>query len=105
MTPDAGQIELNFTVDAARHADKELRSLLGWLRRDLRDREVNLKSPLGVDDQLGALAEVLSVLVPGGAGAALATSLGAWLTSRRSEITITARRADGAAIRIERKGG
>jgi hypothetical protein len=49
---------------------------------------------------MGVVSELISVLGPGGAGAALAGSLMAWLKTRRPGLTMVVQRADGARYEL-----
>lgn len=76
----------------------ELVDLLEWFRHDdvLRGR-VGLPPARIGDGQTGALSSVLMVTVgAGGFATALVSSLTAWLTHRRSDVTITITRGDTA---------
>jgi hypothetical protein len=82
----------------------EVRSLLGWLRREdgLRGR-VDLKHvDPPVDGQMGSVLDVLTVaLGSGGAGAVLAGSLSTWLTSRRPDVRVTITGRHGREIEVD----
>lgn len=74
----------------------ELVQLLDWFRHDdaLRGR-VSTPPPRIRDGQMGDLYDVLMVAVgAGGLAPALTRSLTAWLTHRRSDVTITLTRGD-----------
>ncbi|WUA12113.1 hypothetical protein OG225_26425 [Nocardia sp. NBC_01377] len=78
---------------------EELAELAEWIRRD--DNVcgvVTSPRPQIRDGRMGDLYEVSRVAVgSGGIAAALARSWATWLTHLRSDVTITATRADGAS--------
>ncbi|MFB8282659.1 effector-associated constant component EACC1 [Nocardia colli] len=83
----------------------DLVQLLDWFRHDdaLRGR-IRLPLLRIKGDQMGDLYQVLVVAAgSGGMAAALVRSLTTWLTHRRSDITITVTRADGAKVDLDAK--
>ncbi|GAA2734834.1 effector-associated constant component EACC1 [Streptomyces nogalater] len=86
-------------------AADETRSLLTWLTEEggLRGRVTPQESP-PVPGTLGpALDGLLVALGSGGAATGLATSLVAWIRSRRGAVTVKATRTDGACVEISAK--
>jgi hypothetical protein len=97
MSEPNGQLTIHTTG-----SPDELLQLLEWFRRDdaLRGR-VSLPPSRIRDGQMGDLYDVLIVAVgAGGLAPALTRSLTAWLTHRRSDITITLTRSDGTAVTL-----
>lgn len=86
-------------------ASDETRSLHAWLADDEELRGLaRLAGGAAQPGTLGPAAETLAVaLGPGGATAALATALVAWLRHRTSDVTITARGNDGRELRLSAK--
>ncbi len=82
----------------------DLRSLVGWLRREdrLRGRVSFRPGAHPVDGEMGGVAEVLSVAFgAGGAGAVLAGSLSTWLANRRADLKVTVTARDGAKVELD----
>ena len=79
--------------------------LADWFGRDDDLRGVvSVPRPRISEGRMGDLYDVLMVAVgSGGVAAALARSLTTWLTHRRSDITITITRADGASYELDAK--
>ena len=74
-----------------------LPSLADWLNSEdaLRGR-VRVIRPAPEPGKMGTAVELLSVaLGSGGAGAVLVRSISAWLTQRRSEVSVSLKDADG----------
>lgn len=86
-------------------APEYLRSLADWLNREeaLRGR-VRAVRPAAEPGRMGAAIELLSVaLGSGGAGAVLVRSISAWLTQRRSEVSVSLKDADGREFQFSAK--
>lgn len=80
----------------------ELTGLTSWLQgeRELRGRVELLRKPPG-PEELGGAFELLTVAVSsGGAAAALAKSLPAWLASRRRQVTLKVTASDGRTVEL-----
>ncbi|MFE2317511.1 hypothetical protein ACFXC8_31135 [Streptomyces sp. NPDC059441] len=83
----------------------EFASLLQWLRseRDLHGR-VHARRRAPQQEELGGAFELISVAVgSGGIASAFVTSLGSWLSSRRTEQTVSVT-LDGKSVQIMRNG-
>ena len=82
----------------------ELESLSTWLIGVAALRgAVRLRSPRHAGE-MGGVADVLVVaLGSGGAITALAASLGTWLVTRRSHLTIKVTNADGTSVELDVK--
>lgn len=81
----------------------EFASLWEWLRV-----EPHLRGHLGVEPalpgeaEMGAIADVLTVVLgSGGAGAVLASSLNIWLRQRRADVTIVVSTLGGRTVQLE----
>ncbi|MFC5265818.1 hypothetical protein ACFPJ1_27210 [Kribbella qitaiheensis] len=86
---------------SAGDADRELRSLLDWMRRErVPEVTVRRENPLPAEGEMGALSDALTVLGPGGAGAAVAGAIMAWLRTRRPGLKLVVRRSDGDEYEI-----
>ncbi|MGI5454328.1 effector-associated constant component EACC1 [Streptomyces sp. CA-249302] len=86
-------------------SDAEVASLLEWLRRerDLQGR-VRAQRRAPKPEELGGSFELISVAVgSGGIATAFVTSLGSWLSSRRTEQSVTVT-LDGKSVQIVRNG-
>lgn len=86
-------------------APEYLRSLTDWLNSEepLRGR-VRAVRPAPEAGTMGAAVELLSVaLGSGGAGAVLVRSISAWLTQRRSEVSVSLKDADGREFKFSAK--
>lgn len=86
-------------------APEYLRSLADWLNSEdaLRGR-VQPVRPAPEPGKMGAAIEILSVaLGSGGAGAVLVRSISAWLTQRRSEVSVSLKDADGREFQFSAK--
>ncbi|MEU2588962.1 hypothetical protein ABZ612_40415 [Streptomyces avermitilis] len=78
-------------------------SLLQWLRTD-RDLQGRVRARRGVLQQgeLGGAFELISVAIgSGGIATAFVTSLGSWLSSRRTEQSVSVT-VDGKSVQITR---
>lgn len=87
---------MNVEVLVAGGGDDALAALAAWLIDDdeLHGRVQVVRGPVG-DTQLGSLPELLTVaLGAGGTGTALAASLRAWLSTRRTSARITVKTRD-----------
>lgn len=83
-------------------APEYLRSLADWLNSEevLRGR-VHPVRRTPEPGELGAAVELLTVaLGSGGAGAVLVRSISAWLSQRRSEVSVSLKDADGREFRF-----
>jgi hypothetical protein len=90
----------SITVSTPDAREATVRSLHDWLTGD-GELAVRLVESPARDGELGAWADSLAVvLAPGGAAAALAGTLVSWLRRRRSDLTITIRRPDGAETEL-----
>jgi Effector Associated Constant Component 1 len=86
-------------------AAEYLRSLADWLNSEaaLHGR-VRAVRPGPEAGKMGAAVELLSVaLGSGGAGAVLVRSISAWLTQRRSEVSVSLKDADGREFKFSSK--
>ncbi|MER7913317.1 hypothetical protein [Streptomyces sp. NPDC096068] len=86
-------------------SDRDFASLLQWLRRerDLQGR-VRTQRLASQPEELGASFELISIAIgSGGIATAFVTSLGSWLTSRRTEQSVTVT-LDGKSVQITRNG-
>jgi hypothetical protein len=86
-------------------AAEDLRSLADWLNSEdaLRGR-VRAVRPAPEAGKMGAAVELLSVaLGSGGAGAVLVRSISAWLSQRRSEVSVSLKDADGREFQFSAK--
>ncbi|MEU3658770.1 hypothetical protein AB0E77_03260 [Streptomyces sp. NPDC032940] len=86
-------------------SDEEFASLLQWLRRerDLQGR-VSSRRRAPKPEELGASFELISVAVgSGGIATAFVTSLGSWLSSRRTEQSVTVT-LEGKSVQVVRNG-
>lgn len=84
---------------------RHLRSLADWLNREeaLRGRVKAVRRVPGTG-KMGAAVELLTVaLGSGGAGAVLVRSISAWLTQRRSEVSVSLKDADGREFTFSSK--
>ncbi|MFJ6688296.1 hypothetical protein [Streptomyces sp. NPDC091294] len=82
---------------------EEFTSLLQWLRkdRDLQGR-VCARRVVPQQEELGGAFELISVAIgSGGIATAFVTSLGSWLSSRRSEQSVSVT-VDGKSVQITR---
>ncbi|MBF4995981.1 hypothetical protein IRT45_02295 [Nocardia sp. BSTN01] len=82
----------------------ELFALSDWFGRDdaLRGRVRQVQVPGPEGHMSGVLLTALAVAVgAGGVGPALAKSLTAWLTHRRSDVKLTLTRSDGTQLKID----
>ncbi|MFJ3794241.1 hypothetical protein [Kitasatospora sp. NPDC090091] len=80
----------------------EVSALWQWLNdeRELRGRVVREPAPIGATE-LGGFADLFTVAVgAGGSGTVLATSLIAWIRTRRTTATVTVE-ADGKRITLD----
>lgn len=78
---------------------EELADLWAWMRveRDLAGMVRPVRRPIS-EGELGGVIDVLAVaLGSGGAVTALASSLTAWLKTRRHDVTVTITTAEGSA--------
>lgn len=82
--------------------ESEARSLADWLFHERpRPGRVEMAPPSEEAGTMGAFSDTLQVaLGAGGAGSVLAGSVAAWLSTRRSNVKMVLRRADGAEISI-----
>lgn len=74
-----------------------------WLRRhpELRDRVALDPGPEPVAGTMGAVGELVSLLLaPGGVSAALAAAVVAWLQNRRGTQTVTITMPDGTQVTV-----
>ncbi|MFF5147543.1 hypothetical protein ACFY6U_48870 [Streptomyces sp. NPDC013157] len=97
-------MELQIRLEAGAPAE-EFTSLLQWLRRE-RDLQgfVRAQRPPTQAEELGSAFELISVAVgSGGIATAFVTSLGSWLSSRRTEQTVSVT-VDGKSVQIVRNG-
>jgi hypothetical protein len=82
---------------------EEFTSLLQWLRRD-RDLQGRVRARRVVphQEELGGAFELISVAIgSGGIATAFVTSLGSWLSSRRSEQSVSVT-VDGKSVQVTR---
>lgn len=93
-----------YTIRTSGGPDELLR-LLDWFRHDDALRGRIGPPPARIrDGQMGDIYDVLVMAVgAGGLAPALTRSLTAWLTHRRSDITVTVQRPDGAAVTFDAK--
>ncbi|MGW8377659.1 hypothetical protein [Streptomyces sp. ODS28] len=87
------------------NGDDELRSLLAWLQWDdaLRS-QVQLEHAPVKSDEMGGLVDALAVaLGSGGVAAALAGSLTAWISQRRSDVKLTVNAPNGRSVEVDAK--
>ncbi|MEU2585245.1 hypothetical protein ABZ612_20250 [Streptomyces avermitilis] len=97
-------MELEIRLPAGGSAE-EFTSLLQWLRseRDLQGR-VSAKRQAPQQEELGGAFELISVAVgSGGIATACVTSLASWLSSRRTEQSVSVT-VDGKSVEIVRNG-
>lgn len=86
-------------------AAEYLRSLADWLNSEeaLRGRVQPVRR-VPEPGKMGTAIELLSVaLGSGGAGAVLVRSISAWLTQRRSEVSVSLKDADGREFQFSAK--
>lgn len=98
------RVELEIRLPAGGSAE-EFTSLLQWLRseRDLQGR-VSAKRQAPQQEELGGAFELISVAVgSGGIATACVTSLASWLSSRRTEQSVSVT-VDGKSVEIVRNG-
>jgi membrane-associated two-gene conflict system component 1 (EACC1) len=83
----------------------DVRSLREWLsdEDELRGR-VRLVEQAPRPGELGSVVDSLAIVLgSGGAGTVLAQALVAWLRSRTSDLTVSLRGSDGAALTVDAK--
>jgi hypothetical protein len=81
--------ELQLRVDGD-DADRHLRALHTWLRREDEFRgRVALRNRPIEDGQMGGALDFLIILVGSGTGVTLARSLSTWLTQNRADVKVT----------------
>lgn len=98
------RVELEIRLGVG-ESDRDFASLLQWLRRerDLQGR-VRTQRLASQPEELGASFELISIAIgSGGIATAFVTSLGSWLTSRRTEQSVTVT-LDGKSVQITRNG-
>lgn len=96
-----GNPELTIRADGG---PDELLALLDWFGHDdvLRGRVHTVSAPAGGGAMSGGVYEALGVaLGAGGIASALAGSLTAWITHRRSDLKLTLTRSDGTRLEID----
>ncbi|WP_147471739.1 effector-associated constant component EACC1 [Nocardia stercoris] len=96
-----GNQELRIRTDGG---PDELLAMLDWLDHDdaLRGRVHPVSAPAGSGAMNGGVYEALGVaLGAGGVASALADSLTAWVTHRRSHLKFTLTRSDGTHLEID----
>lgn len=97
-------MELEIRLEGGASAE-EFTSLLQWLRRerDLQGYVRAQRQPMRAEE-LGGAFELISVAVgSGGIATAFVTSLGSWLSSRRTEQSVSVT-VDGKSVQIIRNG-
>lgn len=89
-----------------RDADAEMRLLLQWLRQEhIPSVKLQLSRPEMAEEKMGAMADAIQIIGPDGAAAAVATAISAWIATRRKELKVRVRRADGSEVEVEQRGG
>jgi hypothetical protein len=99
-------MEARVEVVGAADTHDELASLSRWLgdEAEFRGRVWMVRAPV-TDEQMGGLAELLSVgLASGGALTMLAGSVSVWLKQRRSTLTVKVVNEDGSSQEITAAG-
>lgn len=82
----------------------ELESLLQWMNQEAEYRGRVEFAPAGIGaGELGALQEILLAAIAAGGLDALGQTIGTWLQTRRSEITVKLR-ADGTVREVSASG-
>ncbi|GAA4525320.1 effector-associated constant component EACC1 [Amycolatopsis samaneae] len=83
----------------------DLGSLQDWLGREARLRgRIARERPVPRPGEMGSAAEVLvAALGTGGAVSVLAASLGTWLTTRRSRVTLKITGPGGRSVEVDGK--
>ncbi|MDI3421660.1 effector-associated constant component EACC1 [Streptomyces luteolus] len=98
--------ELRLSVDGPDGGDgsAELRSLQQWLSSDdaLRGRVRGSFAPPR-PGQMGASVDVLTILLGTGGVAGLVAPLCSWITSRRSDVTVSLESGDGRKVSLDIK--
>jgi Effector Associated Constant Component 1 len=82
--------------------EAELRQMVDWIRREkISGVSVVHVTPPIPEGSMGTLSDIVEILGPGGAGAALALSLQTWLSTRHKGVSVKLRRKDGSTLEIE----
>jgi hypothetical protein len=97
-------MNVEITVAGSEDARGELESLRQWLIQEDDYRGLVDFAPAGIKPgELGALQEILLAAIAAGGLDALGQTIGTWLQTRRSEITVKLR-ADGTVEEVSASG-
>lgn len=97
-------MDVEITVTGTADTRGELESLLLWLSQEQEYRGRVEFAPAAIEEgELGALQEVLLAAIAAGGLDALGRTVGVWLQTRRSDITVSLR-ADGTVEEVSASG-